>query len=615
MTNWVRELKYGWTALIIIAVVCLSVSKAVPPKSNVGAMIRSKFASADANAFSTIYWEESTRNKKSERKKVCSTDGYEYYFSKSSKSSYYVCKNNKGRSCKCREHSSGKLTDCPCQCRPPCSGTLVVHPNGKVVNNVKHVCKPDEKVIRSGQEILVERRSRQSEESGCSFSISKPCSATSPTLPMARQLLQLLSDPMRETATSHTQHDNPNLDMQQGGLPLEQQSSLPGESGAFHAERGREQGDQLLDYNYLLQFSSTGSMKHICKPDENVIRSGQEILDERRSRQSEESGCSSSISKPCSAISPTLPMEQLLQLLFDPTRETATSHTQHDNPSNLDMQQGSRLLEQQSSFPGESAAFHAERGREQGDELPDCLLQLCSPGEMNCQETDASMCDLCASNDAGYDFGCEISSESSKPEFIINPRNVLAMPGSTVTFSTETRGVNVTYAWKHDGKYMNGEDREYLIILQASVRNEGKYECVASNKYGMVSSEYAYLKLKSEKDFFQERTMIPQSIDPILSFQYYPILVDDRNLDQSDQDVDFGAYNIVSTEAKDTGNTSQLVTGLIQLLVSKNQLDSQLQKREDDSHTSSSPSSVASGPGHSMMVSGEFELMSTRVLI
>ena len=585
MTNWVPRLKHGRTALIIIAVVCLSVSKAVPPKGAVGAMVHSKFASANANAFSTIYWEESTRNKKSERKKVCSTDGYEYYFSMSSKSSYYVCKNNKGRSCKCREHSSGKLTDRPCQCRrPPCSGTLVVHPNGKVVNNVKHSCKPDENVIRSGQEILDERRSRQSEESGCSSSILMPYSATSPTLTM-EQLLQPLSDATRKTATSHTQHDNPsNLDMQQGGPPLEQQPSFPGESGASHTECVREQGDELLDYNYLLQFSSTGNVKHACKPDENVIRSGREILDERRSRQSEESGCSSSILMPYSATSPTLTMEQLLQPLSDATRKTATSHTQHDNPSNLDMQQGGLLLEQQPSFPGESGAFHAECGREQGDELLDCLLQLCSTGEMNCQETDARMYYLCV---AGYDFGYveEISSESLKPKFIEHPRSVLVTPGSTAMFSTETRGVNVTYAWKHDGKYMNGEDREYLIIHQASVRNEGKYECVASNKYGMVSSEYAYLKLKCEKDFFQERTMIPQSIDPIPALQYYPILEDDQNLDQSDQDVDFGAYNIVSTEAKDTE--------LIQLLASKNQLDSQLQKRENDSHTSSSPSSVA----------------------
>ena len=332
MTNWVPWLPNhsdGRTALIMIAVVCLSVSMHVAAVPTVGAIIDSEFANANANGSCTFYWEETT---KKGHKKLCSSNGYEYYSSTSIKSArrYYVCKNNKRPPCKC---SSRKPTDRPCQCRKQlCSGTLVCHLlNGKVVNNVKHTCIPDENIIRK----IDECRSRQSEESRCSSSTVVPWSAL-PTLTMLLQ--QPLPDATRETANSHTQHDNPSdLDMHQGGLPLAQQSSFPGGSGASHTELG----GQLLDYNYPQQFRAgkvVNNMKYISKPDENVIYTGWKI-DECRSRQLAGSRHSSSILIPCSAL-PTLTVEQPLQPLSDSTRETANSHTQHDNPSDLDMQQG-----------------------------------------------------------------------------------------------------------------------------------------------------------------------------------------------------------------------------------------------------------------------------------
>lgn len=462
MKNWVPLLPNqsdGRTALIMIAVICLGVSMHVAAAPTVGAIIDSEFANANANGSCTFYWEETT---KKGHKKLCSSNGYEYYSSTSTKSArrYYVCKNNKRPPCKC---SSRKPTDRPCQCRKQrCSGTLVLHLlNGKVVSNVKHTCIPDENIIRK----IDECRSRQSEESGCSSSILMPCSAL-PTLTMLLQ--QPLPDATRETANSHTQHDNPSdFDMHQGGLPLAQQSSFPGWSGASHTELG----GQLLDYNYPQQFCAgkvVNNMKHISKPDENVIHTGWKI-DECRSRQLEGSRHSSSILMPCPA-SPTLTVEQLLQPLSDSTRETANSHT------------------------------------------------------------------------------------GLKPEFITHPRDVQVMPGSEVVFSAKTRiGDNATYAWKHNGQYKVGEVWEDLTIFPASVKDEGKYECVAFNEYGMVYSEPAYLKLISKK---KERITVPQSIDLNQSFQRHPFLVDEQDY--------FAAYNMVSTEAKDTGTTSQLVTGIIQ---------------------------------------------------
>ena len=551
MKNWVPLLPNqsdGRTALIMIAVICLGVSMHVAAAPTVGAIIDSEFANANANGSCTFNWEETT---KKGHKKLCSSNGYKYYSSTSTKSArrYYVCKNNKRPPCKC---SSRKPTDRPCQCRKQrCSGTLVLHLlNGKVVNNVKHTCIPDEKIIRK----IDECRSRQSEESGCSSSILMPCSAL-PTLTMLPQ--QPLPDATRETANSHTQHDNPSdFDMHQGGLPLAQQSSFPGWSGASHTELG----GQLLDYNYPQQFCAgkvVNNMKHISKPDENVIHTGWKI-DECRSRQLEGSRHSSSILMPCPA-SPTLTVEQLLQPSSDSTRETANSHTQHDNPPDLDMQQGGLPLEQQSSFPGGSGAFHTELG---GHVLDYDLLQSVGPtGEMDFQELDVGTgIGLCALNDAGCDFG-RIEFEDLKPEFITHPRDVQVMPESVVVFSAKTRiGDNATYAWKHNGQYKVGEVWEDLIIFRASVKDEGKYKCVAFNEYGTVYSEPAYLKLISKK---KERITVPQSIDLNQSFQRHPFLVDDRNFDQSDQDY-FAAYNIVSTEAKDTGTTSQLVTGIIQ---------------------------------------------------
>ena len=98
------------------------------------------------------------------------------------------------------------------------------------------------------------------------------------------------------------------------------------------------------------------------------------------------------------------------------------------------------------------------------------------------------------------------------------------------------------------------------------MEDEGKYELVASNEHGEVYSTPASLKLIRKEELFMA---IPQSDGPTLSFLNSAVSRNGQNLGQFDQNFDFAAeslttsctYNVVPTEATDPGDSSDLVSG------------------------------------------------------
>lgn len=375
---------------------------ATSSKGVVRAIIPSEFASEHpeyTNESRPFYWKEKTRKKKSGRPAVCSSDGRVYHVTKGTLLCHYRCRH-----------------------RGICTGTLIVHPNGKVVNHVKHNCSPDLDVIRRGKEKLDECRSRQSEESGYSSSPSVPCSATLPGSPLLGQLLQPLS---------------------------------------------------------------TG---------ENTDNGIQSLI----------------------GINETTRPPRILRLLQEQEDQTVIIHCNLDRghpTSTVTWYKEGSVINLDSD---ERITIVSNKHYEQ--------LQI-----RDFQQSDEGMYQLYAFNDVGNDVGSIAynGNSGSKPEFIRNPqdqRNV--SPGFPVIFSAIADGDHVSFQWKHNGELLTDDDRisgsndHQLNIFPAMLKDEGKYEVVASNEHGEVFSIPAFLIFRVEKSD-EAQMAVSESSDPTLSFNSY----------------------------------------------------------------------------------------------
>ena len=387
-----------------------------------------------------------------------------------------------------------------------CTGTLSVIPNGRVTNRVIHNCQQDQAVIDRGKEILCQ--SRQSDESAYFSSPSMPFSATLPGSPMPEQLLELdtnhllrfLFDAGGETDLSHTQRDNP-------------------------SDLSREQGGQLPDGN--LQLLST--------------------------RENTDNGIQSSF-----AIKEATRPPRIATLVQVQEVQTVTiiCNLDHGHPtSTVAWSKEGTVV---NFVSDERITIVRNKQYEQ--------LQI-----QDFQQSDEGMYQVSALNSVGNDVrSIKIAyngSSGSKPKFTSNPQDQRSVsPGSLVIFSAEATGDNVRYKWRHNGEDMSDEDWRItgsnmttLVITSAELKDEGKYELVASNEHGKDYSIPADLEFRVD-ELCEAQMAVSESSGPTLSYSFNSCMADNQGTGAGIQ-TSTRYYDIVPTQATDNGGSSELATG------------------------------------------------------
>ncbi len=94
------------------------------------------------------------------------------------------------------------------------------------------------------------------------------------------------------------------------------------------------------------------------------------------------------------------------------------------------------------------------------------------------------------------------------PVITKQPQSADVCEGTSVTFSVEATGVNLSYQWRKDGSNIAGATSSSYTIASVSSSDVGSYDCVVSNDCGSVTSNPAELTIGSGITIIEQ----PQSL-------------------------------------------------------------------------------------------------------
>lgn len=111
--------------------------------------------------------------------------------------------------------------------------------------------------------------------------------------------------------------------------------------------------------------------------------------------------------------------------------------------------------------------------------------------------TDAGLYSLVASNAFGSVTSAPARLEViSAPSFIHQPYNLFQHPGSNAVLSVQASGAPpFSYQWNKDGSVLAGATNASLILAGLKAMDEGTYQVLVQNQYGVTSSAPAVVKL------------------------------------------------------------------------------------------------------------------------
>ena len=73
----------------------------------------------------------------------------------------------------------------------------------------------------------------------------------------------------------------------------------------------------------------------------------------------------------------------------------------------------------------------------------------------------------------------------------------------TVSFHCNVDGKGLSYSWKRQDIKLphsaTGSTTNTLVIIGVRIKDSGNYQCIVSNRFGEVSSDFASLKVTGRK--------------------------------------------------------------------------------------------------------------------
>jgi hypothetical protein len=118
----------------------------------------------------------------------------------------------------------------------------------------------------------------------------------------------------------------------------------------------------------------------------------------------------------------------------------------------------------------------------------------------NAQAADSGIYQLAATNYWGdlVSTGATLTVLPAKPWFIVQPFSTATNLGDDVEFSCLAGGSNdatnvLSFAWYFQGSLLSGQTGNTLLLSSITTSNQGDYFVVASNAYGLATSEIARL--------------------------------------------------------------------------------------------------------------------------
>lgn len=94
------------------------------------------------------------------------------------------------------------------------------------------------------------------------------------------------------------------------------------------------------------------------------------------------------------------------------------------------------------------------------------------------------------------DFIAVLELPPTPPKFITQPKGVFVKQGTTVVLNAIVQGsMPISYQWKYNGEDLPGANSDTLILTDAKIQQSGNYELIASNEYGISTSQVAVVKI------------------------------------------------------------------------------------------------------------------------
>jgi alpha-tubulin suppressor-like RCC1 family protein len=90
----------------------------------------------------------------------------------------------------------------------------------------------------------------------------------------------------------------------------------------------------------------------------------------------------------------------------------------------------------------------------------------------------------------------QLTVKDPAPNFLLQPTNQFALPNSNVVFTALAGGAPpIFYQWQRNGTNLSGQTSTNLVLPAVTFANEGAYAVVASNAFGVTTSDAVFLNV------------------------------------------------------------------------------------------------------------------------
>lgn len=90
----------------------------------------------------------------------------------------------------------------------------------------------------------------------------------------------------------------------------------------------------------------------------------------------------------------------------------------------------------------------------------------------------------------------QLTVKDPAPNFLLQPTNQFALPNSNVVFTALAGGaLPIYYQWQRNGTNLIGQTGTNLVLSTVTFASEGAYSVVASNSFGVTTSDAAFLNV------------------------------------------------------------------------------------------------------------------------